>query len=413
MVSDARLAELKRTTANRTGDEVLELALAYDERHDPNAADTYRSAAAMGIGAAELRLGALYEVGEGVQQSYEQARKHYELAVGLGVAEANLRLGLLFLEGWGVPRDVPTALSHVERAAEAGYKPAQTVLSEMFFSGTGVAADPKKALEWAERAADTGSADAQARAGYVQQAATRLPQDIKAAREWFQLSAEQDYSRGMLAMASTFFRPDTDQATRAVGLRWLDLAAEAGNAAAAFLRAGCILMVDPATLNPDATTRARALLRRSADLGEPPAAEVLELEKSGRPLTDAFRYVVTVPYDTRYVQRTAAVFAAKKGSNVPPFPIKVVRPIYPAAMRLTQTEGEALIEFVVDKTGRVRDARVVSASHPAFAEPSAAATRLWVFTPATVNGRLGNTRLRVPIFFQMSDLKAGPGGNGP
>jgi TonB family protein len=206
-------------------------------------------------------------------------------------------------------------------------------------------------------------------------------------------------------MASTFFRPDTDQATRAVGLRWLDLAAEAGNSAAAFIRAGCFLMVDPATITADATTRARALLQQSADSGEAPAAEVLELEKSGRALAEAFRYVVTVSYDTRYVQRTAAALATQKGENVPPSPIKVVRPIYPAAMRLTHTEGEALIEFVVDKTGRVRDARVVSASHPAFGEPSAAATRLWVFTPATVNGRLVNTRLRVPVHFQMSDLK--------
>ena len=402
-VSNERMAELEKEAAG-SADLLLELALGYDERHDARAADTYRAAAGQGVGVAELRLGALYETGDGVAQSYADAHTHYQHAIDLGVEEANLRLGLLYLEGWGVPRDPESAVTHIQRAAVAGYQPAQQVLSDMYFAGVGTSADLKKALEWAERAASGRSPDALLRVGAIHLKAVSLPQDLSRARDWFQLSAEQDYSRGMLAMAATFFRPGTNPENVRIGLHWLDLAVEAGNSAAAFHRAGFYLMNAREALTPDAEMRARTLLEQSAAAKEAAAIEVLELAKSGRTLAEAFRFVVTVPYDDRYVQRFPAAGPVGKNETRPPRPLKVSRPIYPAALRLTKTEGEALVECVVDPTGRVRDAHVVRSTHPGFADLSAAAVLTWRFEPGYKNGRAVYTRMQVPIRFQMSDI---------
>lgn len=406
LVADERLARLEAETGERPADALLELGLAYDERHQPGrAADFYRQAAARGVGAAELRLGALYETGAGVPQSYEEARAHYQCSLSLGVPEAHLRLGLLWLEGWGGPADVATAVAHIEQAATAGYRPAQQILSDMYFIGLKVAPDPKRALAWAERAAADRDPEALAHVGAIHRAAVRRPEDLKQAREWFQLSAEQDYSRGMLGMASTFLRPGAEPAMVQIGLRWLDLAAEGGNSAAAFFRAGAYLAPNAGPLTADHETKARALLLQAAAGGELAASEVLELEKSGRPLAEAFRYVMTVPFDDRYVQRLAAKpLPATRSGHIPPRPLKVQRPVYPTALRLTATQGEVTVEFVVDTTGRVRDAQVVSTTHPGFAEFAAASVSAWRFVPGQVDGRPVNTRMRVPIFFRMSDV---------
>ena len=407
MVSDERLAQLEKE-ASGSADLLLELALGYDERRDARSAAAYRAAAAQGVGVAELRLGALYETGEGVPQSYVEAHAHYQRAVGLGVQEANLRLGLLYLEGWGVKRDPETAVVYIQRAAEGGYQPAQQVLSDMYFAGVGITADLKKALEWAERAASERDAEALLSVGSILLKAVNVPQDLVRARDWFQLSAEQDYSRGMLAMAHTFLGRGTGMENLQIGLRWLDLAAEAGNSAAAFFRAGFSLMDFRQPLTSEAENRARALIEQAAAANESSAIEVLELAKSGRSLADAFRFVVTVPYDDRYVQRFPVLGPPGPGENRPPRPVKVSRPVYPAALRLTNTEGEALVEFVVDRTGRVRDAHVVRSSHPGFAELSEAAVQSWRFEPGYKEGRPVNTRLQIPIQFQFSDIPQRP-----
>ncbi|MEO6005167.1 MAG: TonB family protein [Opitutus sp.] len=404
LVSDARMRELEHEAG--PADEQLELALAYDERRDRRAVALYAKLAASGVGAAELRLGALSETGESVPQSYDDARTHYERAIAMGVQEANLRLGLLYLEGWGVARNPVTAVHHIEQAATAGYRPAQQVLSDMYFAGVGVGADATQALKWAELAAANQTPDAQLRVGTIHLKAVKLPQDVRVAREWFQLSAEQDYSRGMLAMAATFFRPGTDPESAKVGLRWLDLAADAGNSAAAFHRAGFHLMALSPVPSAEAVTRARQLLQQSAAAGEPAAREVLELEKEGRGLADAFRFVVSVPYDDRYVQHLAGRPDQANAQDHPPRPLKIARPIYPAALRLTKVEGDTLVEFVVDTTGRVRDAKIVSSSHPGFSDLSVAAVSTWRFLPGTKAGRAVNTRMRIPVQFRMSDVVA-------
>lgn len=406
VVDDARLAGLEKMTGDRPADIVLELALAYDERgQSSKAMEFYQQAAAQGVGVAELRLGWLYESGTGGEQNYTLARAHYKRAVAAGVAEANLRLGLFCLEGWGMTRDVPAAVVHLQAAANAGYQPAQKILSEMYFSGTGVATDLKQALVWAEKAAAKHDPAAQTLVGAIRQKAARLPQDIGAAREWYQLSAEQEYTDGMRAMASTFLQKGANPEEVNLGIRWMELASENGDYTATFYLAGMYLWFPQLRQKTGSQEKAHELLKKSSQGGEMAASEVLELASEGLSLADAFRYVKTVPMENRYVRRLAARQPTEKeiaAHGIPPRPIKMVSPIYPAAMKLTKTDGKVVVEFIVDTTGRVRAAQVVSTTHQAFADHALASVAAWRFVPGYKNGRAVNTRIQVPVIFQMS-----------
>jgi protein TonB len=64
-------------------------------------------------------------------------------------------------------------------------------------------------------------------------------------------------------------------------------------------------------------------------------------------------------------------------------------------------DGEAVIRFVVDVSGSVRDVEIVSANHPGFGKAAADAIAKWKFKPGIKNGRPVNTRMQVPISFNL------------
>ena len=363
----ATFAQLEARALNNTADDKLALAIAYDlgeivPRNTTSAAEWYGQAAALGSREAELRLGMFAESGEGgLAQSYAVARQHYERALELGLPEANLRLGVLYLEGWGVPRDPAEAVARIRRAAEGDYRPAQRVLSDMYAVGIGTKADRQEALAWAQRAAREADAGAQVSVGTLLLKRLSTGEDLKLAREWYQLSVEQEYTRGMLGMAATFFRRGLTTEDRAIGRGWLKLAAGGGNTAAAFYLAGQMLL-DP-TAGGDEPA-ARTLLEQAAAAGEHPAREVLELASSGRSLADAFKYVISVPPTARYVAKQEAM----------------------------------------------RDVQAVKS------DPTS--RRSWRFSPGVRNGQVVNTRMRVPVYFTLSDVRqaktpANPAGEAP
>lgn len=72
---------------------------------------------------------------------------------------------------------------------------------------------------------------------------------------------------------------------------------------------------------------------------------------------------------------------------------------YPSVLRDSRVGGRVVVEMVVDENGRVRpgSARVVDASHPAFAEAALRAVERFRFTPAQVGGVPVAVRVTVPI----------------
>ncbi|WP_138223315.1 TonB family protein [Nibricoccus aquaticus] len=389
------------------GDTASQLALgiaAEDNETKPDyatAARWYRRASDAGSGMADWHLGMLYETGEGVEQSYDQARACYERALARGIEAAAMRLGLFYLEGWGVKSDRERTLALVTRAAESGYVPAMNVLSGMYIAGIGVAKNNQHALAWAERAAAYDDKDAQLTIGAIVMRDQNMRRDIRLARQWYQMSAEQEYTTAMLAMASTFLKRGATDDDRANGRRWLELALENQSSEAGFLLA-VYEFTSPDGLTPPAETRARAFLERAVALGCLEASEVLELEKSGRPLRDSLRHVATVPMEVRYVARSARwIEAQSTAGNRPPKFVKAVSPVYPATLSLAKQEGTAVIRFVVDTKGFVQEPVIVSTTHPAFADSAIQAIRQFRFEPGIKDGRVVSTRMQLPIYFQL------------
>jgi protein TonB len=76
-------------------------------------------------------------------------------------------------------------------------------------------------------------------------------------------------------------------------------------------------------------------------------------------------------------------------------------PEYPRSLKQAGVEGMVEVEFVVDESGRVRDARVVRASAPEFAAPTLAAVAHWRFEPGLRQGVPVNFRMRVPVVFDL------------
>lgn len=384
----------------------LERAFILDEgkeapRDAAAAAAAYQKAAEQGEALAHLRLGYLFETGDGVPFDPAQARRHYEAAVAAGIPEARLRLAICHLEGWGGPVDRPAFAREVRAAAESGYAPAQRLLSTLCFLGFGVPKDPAQGVTWLEKAASTDP-EAQLAMGHIQERkrALALMPDNALARNWYQLSAEQDYSDAMLATARTLLMGTTRDRNWELGHRWLELASEAGDAEAPYFLA----FVEILHVDSPRRDEARALqwLNLSAERGNSRATEVLDLVAAGKPLAEAMSYLLIVPASDRYLQRQARLAADQSGQpNQVPTVYRMVRPVYPEALRMTRTTGEVQVQFVVDVQGRAKDVEAVQSTHPLFAQRAVEAVQQWRFHPGVHHGRPVNTRMRVPIKFDL------------
>ena len=80
-----------------------------------------------------------------------------------------------------------------------------------------------------------------------------------------------------------------------------------------------------------------------------------------------------------------------------------IAPVYPHAAAADGRDGEVLVEFMVDETGSVREARIVRSSDRVFEEPTLRAVERWRFEPGRKNGRVVRFRMAVPVVFHRVD----------
>ncbi|HVS53149.1 MAG TPA: TonB family protein [Opitutaceae bacterium] len=80
-------------------------------------------------------------------------------------------------------------------------------------------------------------------------------------------------------------------------------------------------------------------------------------------------------------------------------PVYRPSPQYPEALRGAGLRGEATIEFVVDREGRVRLPRIVSATRDEFGWSAATAVAQWVFKAPRRKGEPADVQVRAPFSF--------------
>ena len=115
------------------------------ERGDPNA---------------QYLLGSLYEHGQGVPQSLQEAIKWYRKAAEQGNPNAQFSLALAYMLGQGTPQSYEEAAKWFRKAAEQGNPAAQFNLGVAYAGGTGVPQSSEEARKWFQKAADQGFAPA-------------------------------------------------------------------------------------------------------------------------------------------------------------------------------------------------------------------------------------------------------------
>lgn len=77
--------------------------------------------------------------------------------------------------------------------------------------------------------------------------------------------------------------------------------------------------------------------------------------------------------------------------------------MYPAEMRALGLTGQALVSFVVDSDGAVRDAKAEKSTRKEFEAAAIDALERWKFSPGMKGGNAVNTRLKIPIVFTLNN----------
>ena len=82
-------------------------------------------------------------------------------------------------------------------------------------------------------------------------------------------------------------------------------------------------------------------------------------------------------------------------------PISSRPPVFPVTLDEKVTQGEAMVEVLVNEKGQAFLPRVVSASDPAFGWAAAQAASMWRFDPPKLKGKPVVTRVRIPFGFHL------------
>jgi localization factor PodJL len=121
-------------------------------------------AAALGHPPAQLQLGELYKLGQGVEQDPAQARTWYQRAANGGNVLAMHRIGVMAARGQGGPADQAAAINWFEKASNFGLVDSQYNLGAIYHPGgdspAGGVHDAAKAYFWYALAAKNGDEQA-------------------------------------------------------------------------------------------------------------------------------------------------------------------------------------------------------------------------------------------------------------
>ena len=80
-------------------------------------------------------------------------------------------------------------------------------------------------------------------------------------------------------------------------------------------------------------------------------------------------------------------------------------PHYPVEMRRAGVSGRAVVDFIIDETGTVRDAYVIETTYPVFGAAAVECVSAWQFAPGLRGRSPVKTHLQVPIVFTLSDSR--------
>jgi TonB family protein len=134
--------------------------------------------------------------------------------------------------------------------------------------------------------------------------------------------------------------------------------------------------------------------------------------KEGKPVASAlqikqeFDSYDSVDPDTQDLLETEIrhpekILSAKTRAELPKA-ISRPGPAYPPEKERAGKEGRAVVEFLIDRDGRVRLPRIVSATDPSFGYAAVQAAATWQFEKPLINGKSAVLRIRMPMEFEIA-----------
>ena len=91
-----------------------------------------------------------------------------------------------------------------------------------------------------------------------------------------------------------------------------------------------------------------------------------------------------------------------RGDVKAPVVIHRVNPLYPRLALNARMNGTVVVECIIDKTGVVRDARVLTSSSPMFNQSAIDAVQQWQFAPGTLYGNKIDTIFDLTVTFRVT-----------
>ena len=167
----------------------------FDKPAGPDAerAESLESRARGGNPEAQTKLGARYNLGDGVPKNPGRAMEWYQRAAEQGDATAQNNLAVFYDRGEVVPRDLAKAAYWYRKAADQGAPIAQYNLAVVYRLGFGLPKDDNQAANWFTAAAVQGQANAQALLGILYLRGEGVAKDNVLAYAWLNLAAAQGY----------------------------------------------------------------------------------------------------------------------------------------------------------------------------------------------------------------------------
>ena len=199
---------------------------------DQEALKWFRLSANQGLAQAQYNAGMMYRDGQGVAQSDQEALKWFRLSANQGNADAQNNIGVMHQHGQGVEENYQEALKWFRLAANQGNARAQYNLGVMYFRGQGVAKNDQEVYKWFRLAANQGLAPAQHNIGVMYEYGRGVTQNNQHALKWFRLAAEQGYADAQFSIGALYAGGQGVAQNYQEALKWFRLAAEQGDAQA-------------------------------------------------------------------------------------------------------------------------------------------------------------------------------------
>ena len=169
----------------------------------------------------------------------ELAARAAMIGATAGIRQAFIVLGWLHeVGGGGFPRDPPVDRAILAALAERGYRFAELQFGIRLALGVDERPAPAEAIGWLEKAAAKGANAALYEIGRLYTDRVRVPYvvNFEKARHYLERAAESGHVAAASELACLYLDGKIDNADRSEAIRWLDIAAGAGNATALYRR---------------------------------------------------------------------------------------------------------------------------------------------------------------------------------